>query len=72
MEMTQGPRMATTSQGDGLIMTYGKAVYTFKCESETNCKWSKEPYSLQISRTEHAMLPVSTSFLENCWNKLHV
>ena len=66
MEMTQGPRMATTSQGDGLFMTYGKAVYTFKCESKTNCNWSKEHYSLQISRTEHAMLPVYTSFLKNC------
>ena len=59
-------RMATTSQGDALIMTYGKDVYTFKCESETSCKWSKEPYSLQISRVNHAMLPVPTSFLENC------
>ena len=66
MEMTQGPRMATTSQGDGLFMTYGKAVYTFKCVSETNCKWSKEPYSLKISRILHEMLPVHTSFLENC------
>ena len=58
--------MATTSQGDGLIMSYEKDVYTFKCESEISCKWSKEPYSLQIARIYHAMLPVPMSFLENC------
>ena len=63
-----GIKIATTSQGDGLIMTYEKAVYTFNCTAETSCKWSKEPsYSLQISRVAHEMLPVSNSFLENCW-----
>ena len=61
-----GLKMAATSQGDGLIMTYDKNVYFFKCISEMSCKWSKEPYSLQISRVNHAMLPVPTSFLENC------
>ena len=66
MGMPYGPKVATTSQGDGLIMTYLKDVYSFNCTSETSCKWSKEPYSLQISRTAHEMLPVSTSFLENC------
>ena len=58
--------MATTSQGDGLIMTHEKDVYAFQCESETSCKWSKEPYSLQISRLDYVMLPVPMSFLENC------
>ena len=61
-----GLKMVTTSQGEGLIMTYGKGVYNFKCTSETDCKWSKEAYSLQISRTDHAMLPINTSFLDNC------
>ena len=61
-----GPKMATTSQGDGLIMTSEKDVYTFKCKSEISCKWSKEPYSLQISRGLHAMLPVLVPFLDNC------
>ena len=66
-----GPDIVTTSQGDGLIMTNEKGVYTFKCSSKTACKWSKETYSLQISRYWHVMLPVSISFLENCWwNKL--
>ena len=66
-----GPKMAVTSQGDGLIMTYRKDVYTFKCESETSCKWSKEPYDLQIPRVCHELYPVSTTFLENCWwNKI--
>merc|ERR1712008_630623 len=64
--MLGGLKMATTSQGDGLIMTYGKGVYTFNCTSETSCKWSKEHYSLQIRRMHHAMLPVYMSFLENC------
>ena len=58
--------MITTSKGDGLIMTCKKNVYTFTCESKTSCKWSQEPYSLQISRGAHAMLPVSMFFLENC------
>ena len=61
-----GQKMATTSQGDGLIMTFLKDVFTFKCKSETSCKWSKEPYSLQISRLDYVMLPVPMSFLENC------
>ena len=70
MNMEFGLIMASTSQGDGLIMTYEKDVYAFKCESQTRCKWSKELYSLQLSRSEHAMLPVPMSFLENCrWNK---
>ena len=64
--MLGGLKMATTSQGDGLIMTFGKGVYTFNCTSETSCKWSKEHYSLQIRRMHHAMLPVYMSFLENC------
>ena len=60
------PKMATTSQGDGLIITYEKDVYTFKCESQTSCMWSKEPYSLQISKTYDVMLPVLAPFLDNC------
>ena len=71
MIMFNRPRMARTSQGDGLIMTYQKDVYTFKCESKTSCKWSKEPYSLQISRYFNLLLPVFAPFLDNCWwNKL--
>ena len=62
-----GPKMATTSQGDGLIMTHEKNVFTYQCKSETGCKWSKEPYSLQISRYWHVMLPVVVPFLDNCW-----
>ena len=61
-----GLKMAATSQGDGLIMTVGKNVYSFQCESETSCKWFKEPYSLKLSKIDHAMLPVPMSFLENC------
>ena len=65
MEMW-GVRMATTSQGDGLIMTFEKDVYTFKSESENSFKWSKEPFNLLVARMDHAMLPVPTSFLEHC------
>ena len=64
--MRNGAKMSTTAQGDGLIMTYGKGVYSFKCTSEINCKWSKESFNLQISRQDHAMLPVPMSFLEKC------
>ena len=71
IEMRNGAKMSTTAQGEGLIMTYGKGVYSFKCTSEISCKWSKESFNLQISRQDHAMLPVPMSFLENCgWNKL--
>ena len=66
IEMRNGAKMSTTAQGDGLIMTYGKGVYSFKCTSEIKCKWSKESFDLQISRQDHAMLPVPMSFLENC------
>ena len=66
IEFMYGLKMATTSQGDEPIMTHEDDVYTFNCTSETNCKWSKEPYSLKISRILHEMLPVRTSFLENC------
>ena len=62
----EGLKMAATSQGDGLIMTHNKDVYMFICKSETNCEWSKEPYSLQLSKSYHVMLPVPISFLENC------
>ena len=61
-----GAKMVTNSHGDGLIITYKKGVYALKCTSETRCMWSKEPYSLQIPRAGHEMLPVSTPFLENC------
>ena len=64
-----GPKMATASQGDGLILTYFKSVYTFECKSEiaVSCKWSKKPYSLQNSRYCHEMLPAFAPFLDNCW-----
>lgn len=65
-EMRNGAKMSRTAQGDGLIMTYGKGVYSFKCTSEISCKWSKESFNLQISRQDHAMLPSPMSFLENC------
>ena len=66
-----GLEMVTTSQGDGLIMTNHRDVFMFTCKFKlskirSDCKWSKEPYSLQISRIGHLMLPVPTSFLENC------
>ena len=61
-----GAKMVTTSQGNGLVMTHFRDVYMFKCKSESNCEWFKEPYSLKVSRVYHEMLSVPTSFLENC------
>merc|ERR1739848_287504 len=50
VRMDGRPRVSTTSSGDGLIMTYKKGIYTFKCTSENSCGWTKEPQELQIGR----------------------
>ena len=64
--MKFGPRMSTTSSGDGLIMTYDKGIYTFKCTSENSCSWTKEPQELQISRSGHVMLTVPSALMKSC------
>ena len=61
-----GPKMTTTSDGKGLIMTYEKAVYSFHCKSQTNCFWTKEETQLQISRKYHMMLTIPSTLVENC------
>ena len=66
LEMRYGPRMTTTTSGDGLLMTYNKGIYSFKCTSENSCSWTTEQQELKISRTRHVMLTVPSALMKNC------
>ena len=61
-----GPKMTPTGDGSGMIMTYEDKIYSFKCESQTNCYWNTEKTSLEISRERHIMLTIPSSLVENC------
>ena len=58
--------MSPTPDGKGLHMTYEENVFSFHCQSKTQCNWVKERYELQISRRNHIMMNVPSSLLENC------
>merc|ERR1712019_99654 len=36
-EMKYGPSMTPTADGKGLLLSYWNSVYSFICQSETNC-----------------------------------
>ena len=59
------PRIATTAKGDGLIMTYEKSIYSFKCVSSDSCFFQKDG-DLKINRTWHILLTVPASLVEDC------
>lgn len=61
-----GPRMTTTGDGNGLLMSYKKKVYSFHCTSPNNCFWQEEKYELQISRNRHLFLTVPSAVIEEC------
>ena len=62
-----GSSMTTTAEGDGLIMTYGQAIYRFKCVSSDSCFFEKdENFFLRITRTKHFLLAVPPSLVEDC------
>ena len=58
--------MTTTVKGDGLIMTWSKSIYRFKCVSSDSCLFEKDDDELQIHRLWHNLLTVPTSLLEDC------
>ena len=60
------PRMTTTGKGDGLIMTYNKGIYRFKCVSSESCFFEKDDVDLKIERREHILLSVPKSLMEDC------
>lgn len=64
--------MSTTSLGDGLLMTYEKGIYSFKCTSENSCSWTTEPKKLAISRQRHVMLTVPSALMKSCWKYILV
>jgi len=61
-----GPRITATGKGDGLIMTYDRGIYKFRCDSANSCYFEKEDDELQIERRDPILLTVPTSFVENC------
>ena len=61
-----GARMTTTATGDGLLMTYEKGMYRFKCTSSNSCFFEKYDNELEISREWHILLSVPASLVEDC------
>ena len=61
-----GPRITATRKGDGLIMTYERGIYKFRCDSANSCYFAKERNELQIERSYHVLLTVPTSLIKNC------
>ena len=60
------PRMTTTGKGDGLIMTYKKGLYRFKCDSPESCFFEKDDDELKIERRAHILLTVPKTLVEDC------
>ena len=61
-----GPRISPTGDKNGLLLTYEKGVYSFHCDTPSQCYWRTEPYNLEISRRFHISLTVSSSLLDQC------
>ena len=68
--MEYGPKITTTAKGDGLIMTYRKSIYRFKCVSSDSCFFEKDEFKddeeLKIDRLLHVLLTVPASLVEDC------
>ena len=64
--MRYGSRMTTTATGDGLIMTYKKGIYRFKCVSSDSCFFEKDDDELQIDRYLHILITVPSSLVDDC------
>ena len=61
-----GSGMTTTGNGRGLVMTHETGLYSFHCKSQTNCFWVREETELKISRSDHIMLTVPSTLVDNC------
>ena len=66
--LSNGPKMTTTQNGDGVLLTHQKDIFKLDCTSHTSCIWKKESNSLQINRKRHLMFTVPSTILENCNN----
>ena len=66
-----GAKITPTGDGKGLLMTYHKAIYSFKCKSKTNCQWIKKESELEIEREDHIMLSVPASLVDSCGCQLN-
>ena len=67
---TYGPQMSQIGDGNELLMTYEKQIYSFHCddsgpESTTQCFWSNND-QLQVERQYHVMMTVPSSIVEDC------
>lgn len=67
---TYGPQMSQIGDGNELLMTYEKQIYSFHCddsgpESSTQCFWSNND-QLQVERQYHVMMTVPSSIVEDC------
>ena len=62
----KGARMSQTRDEKGLIMTYKKHVYSFHCDSATQCYWKKKTFELKINRVKHIMLTVPSTLVDKC------
>ena len=61
--MGNGPRMTSTDK-NGVFLTYGKDIWRFKCNS-TDCQWVEQEKKLQIERYGHTLLAVPSDQV-NC------
>ena len=59
--MGWGPRMSPTANGDNVILTYKRSIYTLKING-SKYEWEKLPNKLSIDRQTHvqALVPAST------------
>ena len=69
--VSSGAAMNQNPDGKGLHLTYDKNVFSFICQSKTQCYWVKERFELQISRRNHMMINVPSSLLDNCGCELN-
>ena len=69
--VSSGAAISPTPDGKGLHMTFEKNVYSFHCQSKTQCNWVTEKYELQTSRRYHLMITVPSVLLENCGCELN-
>ena len=61
--MKYGPRMTPTSNGDNVILTHQRSIYTLKMKGLTY-KWEKLPNQLSIERIYHVQLLVPASTIQ--------
>ena len=64
--MTQGAEMGPTGDGKGLIMAYRRGLYSFHCDTPSQCYWRTEEHELHLSKRLSVMIPAPSYVIENC------